>query len=350
MISHPLSIYGTIAIDTLITPSGRAEAVAGGSGIYAALAARLLCQTHALIGVVGDDYPAEWEKNFESKGVSFRYVSHMHGKTFAWTGKYEQDMNLRTTLETIEGVQALWQPKLPQSLRQSRIVVAANVTPPLQAAMIEQCNPSAFKMADFMKSWIIREPEYTRKLLGCVDVVLMNDEEACEYAQTDDPRAAGLALLHAGPGFAIVKHGSAGSDLYHRRKDGKVESFHCPALPVEHAVDPTGAGDSYLGALAGYLSSHMQAAQPSWEEMQRGTLCASAVAACTCKTFSTDGLVQLTRGEVVRLSALLADRAGVTRPLFDEPPACVRPAPESPDGSPGACSDAEPSRESQPLR
>lgn len=318
MTPTPLIIYGTLASDTLITPDGRADAVAGGSGIYAALAARLLCNEQALIGVVGDDYPSAWQKLFESKGVNFRYVAHMPGPTFAWTGRYERDMNVRTTLQTVEGVQALWRPRLPPHLRQSAgIVVAANVTPPLQATFLEQCNPTAFTMADFMKSWIIREPEYTRILLRCVDVALMNDEEACQYAQTDDPHTAGLALLQAGPSFAIVKHGDAGSDVYHRRENGEIVFSHCPALHIEHTVDPTGAGDSYLGALAGYLSSKIRNSRPTWEEMKRAALCASAVAACTCETFGTDGLIRLTHAEVRRRVADLARHMGVISPLPD---------------------------------
>lgn len=318
MTPAPLIIYGTIAIDTLITPNGRADAVAGGSGIYAALAARLMCDAHALIGVVGDNYPASWQELYESTGISFEHITRLPGPTFAWTGRYERDMNLRTTLETTEGVQALWRPKLPMDLRRSDgIVVAANVTPPLQVAMLSQCNPSAFKLADFMKSWIIREPDYTRKLLSGVDAALMNDEEACEFSQTDDPHAAGLALLRAGPSYAIVKHGSEGSDLYHRRDDGRIDFFHCPALRIEHAVDPTGAGDSYLGALAGYLSKYMKGSRPVWEEVQKSVLCASAVAACTCESFGTAGLVRLSRDEAKQRIAALTHQAGFTQPIFD---------------------------------
>ena len=317
MTSVPLIIYGTTAIDSLITPAGSTDKTAGGSGIYAALAARLVCPRHELIGVTGDDYPRDWQEKFERCGVNFRHVVHAPGPTFAWTGRYEQDMNLRTSLRTVEGAQARWKPTLPDALRRSSgIVVAANVTPPLQVAMLRQCNPAAFKLADFMKSWIIREPAYTRELLRIVDMALMNDEEALEFARTTDLTEAGIALLQAGPTWAVVKHGSAGSTLYHRRSDGETDMFRCPALPVAHAVDPTGAGDSYLGALAGYLSCRELKGNPTWEEMQNATVCASAVAACTCEAFGTDSLTKLTREEVKQRVSELEKQAGINRRIF----------------------------------
>lgn len=315
MIPAPLILYGTIAIDTLITPSGRADKVAGGSGIYAALAARLICPAHELIGVVGDDYPPDWQARLERCGVNFQHVIHAPGSTFAWTGQYEEDMNLRATLRTMEGVQAQWQPTLPDELRQSvGVVVAANVTPPLQVAFLRQCNPNALILADFMKSWIIREPNYTRQLLSMVDVALMNDEEAREFAQTEDLSAAGYALLQAGPHYAIVKHGSAGSTMYHRDDHHAVRCFHCPPMRLEHTADPTGAGDSYLGALSGYLNIVIRGKAVEWEDMCHAMVCGSAIAACTCEQFGAEGLIRLKRFELKKRLLLYAEENGLNPP------------------------------------
>ena len=291
-------IYGTIAIDTLITPAGQVNSVLGGSGPYAALAARLLTAECDLFGVVGSDFPAAYGQALEVRGVSLQHVAREAGKTFAWTGRYEQDMNNRTTVSTEEGVQETWRPLLPPALKEAGLVVAANVTPPLQYALLEQCNPASFTMADFMKSWIIREREYTQKLLARVDMALMNDEEAQEYAQTDSSIAAGYALLEAGPSYAIVKHGSGGSTLFHRTAEGVVRLFRCPAYPLAHPVDPTGAGDSYMGALAGYLTHCISGKCIPWEDLKRGIAMATVISGAVCERFGTISLFSLSRSEL----------------------------------------------------
>ncbi len=293
-------IYGTIAIDTLITPAGRANSVLGGSGIYAALAARLVTSDMALVGVVGTDFDNKYRLAMEARGVSMRYVEDQEGQTFAWTRQYEDDMNNRTTVSTIEGVQETWEMKLPDELRSCTLAVATNVTPPLQHRMLTQCTDATFRMADFMKSWIIREREYTHKLLETVDLALMNDEEAREYAGTEDSLEAGYKILEAGPRYAIVKHGSAGSTLFHRTQEGDIKLFRCPAWPLVNPVDPTGAGDSYMGALAGYLTHCLNGGNPSWEDMKRGVAMATVVAAAVCEKFGTVSLFALTREELAR--------------------------------------------------
>ncbi len=291
-------IYGTIAIDTLITPTGRANSVLGGSGIYAALAARLVTTDMALVGVVGTDFDEKYRLAMEARGVSMAHVAQEEGETFAWTGQYEDDMNNRTTVSTTEGVQEHWRMELSPELQQYTLAVATNVTPPLQYRMLEQCPNATFRMADFMKSWIIREREYTHKLLSKVDLALMNDEEAREYAGTNDSLEAGYKLLEAGPRYVIVKHGSAGSTLFHRTESGEIQLFRCPAWPLVNAVDPTGAGDSFMGALAGYLTHCLNNGQPAWEDMKRGVAMATVVAAAVCEKFGTVSLFSLTRAEL----------------------------------------------------
>ncbi len=291
-------IYGTIAIDTLITPAGRANSVLGGSGIYAALAARLLTDEMALVGVVGTDFPQEYKMAMEVRGVSMQHVAQVEGETFAWTGQYEDDMNNRTTVRTVEGVQEHWEMELCPELKECAIAVATNVTPPLQYRMLEQCRKASFSMADFMKSWIIREREYTHKLLSVVDMALMNDEEAREFAGTDDSLEAGYKILEAGPRYAIVKHGSGGSTLFHRAGDGEIKLFRCPAWPLVHPQDPTGAGDSYMGALAGYLTHCINGGNPTWEDMKSGVAVATVVAAAVCEKFGTVSLFALKRAEL----------------------------------------------------
>lgn len=305
--SNKALIYGTIAIDTLITPAGRANSVLGGSGIYASLAARLLTDDMSLVGVVGTDFPAEYGLAMAARGVDMQHVAQVEGKTFAWTGKYEDDMNNRTTVSTIEGVQEHWRMQLSDELKDCAIAVATNVTPPLQYRMLEQCEKACFRMADFMKSWIIREREYTHKLLSKVDLALMNDEEAREFAGTDDSLEAGYKILETGPRYAIVKHGSAGSTLFHRTAGGDVRLFRCPAWPLLYPADPTGAGDSYMGALAGYLTHCVNGGKPAWDDLKTGVAIATVVAAATCEKFGTVSLFSLRREELAeRIAAFRA--------------------------------------------
>lgn len=294
-------IYGTIAIDTLITPRGQARSVLGGSGIYAALAARLLTSEMSLIGLVGDDFPQEYTMAMEARGVDMQHVRRVPGeKTFAWTGRYEDDMNHRHTVSTEEGVQTRHPLLMPPELQDCTLAVATNVTPPLQCRMLEQCQNQPFMMSDFMQSWILREPEYTRKLLAMSDLALMNDEEARTFAQTDDSLEAGHTLLEAGPRYAIVKHGSAGSTLFHRTTGGETRLFRCPAWPLPHPEDPTGAGDSYMGALAGYLTGRLREKTPAWEDLTRGMALATVVAGAVCERFGTVSLFALTRRELAQ--------------------------------------------------
>lgn len=236
-----------------------------------------------------------------------QHVAQVDGQTFAWTGRYEDDMNNRTTVSTIEGVQEHWQMQLTDALKNCAIAVATNVTPPLQYRMLEQCENACFRMADFMKSWIIREREYTHKLLSKVDLALMNDEEAREFSGSGDSLEAGYKLLDAGPRYAIVKHGSAGSTLFHRTPTGEVRLFRCPAWPLVNPADPTGAGDSYMGALAGFLTHCINGGNPSWEDMKSGVAVATVVAAATCEKFGTVSLFSLNREELAnRINAFRA--------------------------------------------
>ena len=151
-----------------------------------------------------------------------------------------------------------------------------------------------------MKSWLEREPEYATELLKNVDLMLMNDEEAQFWAQTDDSIEAGEKLLAAGPRYAIVKHGSHGSTLFHRTPEGAVKIFRCPAWPLKHAQDPTGAGDAYMGALAGYLTKCLNGGNPAWEDMKRGVAIATVIAAAVCEKFGTISLFSLGIHELAR--------------------------------------------------
>ncbi len=297
-------IYGTIAIDTLRTPRGDAQSVLGGSGVYAALAARLISPLQALMGVVGDDFPTTYTECLESKGVSMAHVSRMTGETFQWTGQYEDDMNNRSTISTTEGVQDIWQPLVPSDLRDCSILLSCNVRPDLQWQVIEQCSPQALLIVDFMKSWLIREPAYVTAILAKSDIALMNEEEAEFFAQSPDLEQQARAILAAGARYSIIKLGSKGSVLFHLN-EGELMRFDCPAYPLDTATDPTGAGDSFMGALGAYLCQQGTQGKGvtkdiQWSDLCQGMRIASTIAATVCESFGTKSLLELNEKELYR--------------------------------------------------
>ncbi len=296
-------IYGTIAIDTLLTPHGEAQSVLGGSGVYAALSARLLNPMQALIGVVGDDFPEKYTRSLEDKGVSMQHVTRLTGETFQWTGQYEDDMNNRMTLSVTEGVQDTWQPVLPPELQDCSVMLSCNVRPDLQWQIIEQCSPDALLIVDFMKSWLEREPAYVSQILAKTDIALMNEEEAAFFGQCDDIEHQARSILSAGARYAIIKLGSKGASLFRQLSTGRLQRYDCPAYPLEHATDPTGAGDSFMGALGAHLCQQKQLhggriKDVAWDDLCNGLNIAATIAAVVCESFGTSSLIQLEKEEL----------------------------------------------------
>ncbi|MFI3243446.1 MAG: PfkB family carbohydrate kinase [Akkermansia sp.] len=290
-------IYGTIAIDTLRTPHGDAQSVLGGSGVYAALSARLINPNQVLLGVVGDDFPPAYSEALEDKGVSMAHVCRMAGETFQWTGQYEDDMNNRTTISTTEGVQDIWQPRIPEELRDCSVMLSCNVRPDLQWQILEQGSPDALLIVDFMKSWLIREPAYVAAILAKSDIALMNEEEAAYFAQCEGLEQQAGKILAAGARYAIIKLGSKGSVLFHQNAGG-LQRFDCPAYPVTDATDPTGAGDSFMGVLGAYLcQQHAQRGGDAkvvlWTDLCEGMRLASRIAAIVCESFGTNSIFKV---------------------------------------------------------
>ncbi len=292
--SHIL-IYGTIAIDTLYAPTGQAEEIFGGSATFAALAARLLSDKAQLVGVVGSDFPQEYRDLLHAQGVGMQHVDTLAGRTFAWTARYEDDINVRETIETVIGVQEHWEMTLPESLKDPAVAIVCNSSPELQERFIAQCRSPRFIMLDSMKLWMLLSPEKLRALLARVDLALMNEEEAEYFAGTSDLHEAGRALLAAGPRYAIIKLGSKGSMLFYADAQGELQVVTCPALYLENAIDPTGAGDCYLGALGAYYGEHLlDQSTPTAEQWLEAMRYASTVAACVCEGMGTTSLVTTT--------------------------------------------------------
>lgn len=285
---------GTIAIDNVKTPKAEASQLLGGSAAYASLAASYYDQPVHLVGIIGHDYPQEHLDMLESHGVTLTGVERSDQESFTWTGEYMENMNDREThvvaLNVLEG----WSVKIPAEIADSQIVVLANMSPENQLEMLEQCSASSrFVIADTMDLWIQIAQEKLHEVLTKIDLLVLNESEARLLAGTSNLIEAGGLLLKKGPANVIIKLGEFGAVLF--TTTGKM--FRCSAWPLEEVVDPTGAGDSFLGAMAGYLSSLSQN-EYSLEELAQAMVRGSVVASYTCEAFSTQKLQSISRVDI----------------------------------------------------
>lgn len=288
-----LVVTGTIGIDTVHTPTAKREGVSGGSAAYFAAAASKLCPVR-LVAVVGGDWPAEHRSILkEFSGVCLSGLeSRGNSRTFAWGGKYFEDVNRRETLFTEVGVLQEEPPRVPAEYADSELVFLGNTHPAVQLGFIDQFPNRKLVVADTMDLWIRTAMPELSALLHRVDGLIVNDSEACELTGARNAVSAGQKILQMGPKFVVVKKGEHGAILFH--PEGKAV---IPAYPVEEnkVVDPTGAGDSFAGGFMGYLarenSSDFKALHSA---MAYGTILASFA----LESFGLDRMRTLTLEEV----------------------------------------------------
>lgn len=287
-------IGGTIAIDNVATPTAKAENLLGGSAAYASLAASYFCKPAHLVGVVGHDYPQEHLKMLEDKGVCLEGVARSEGESFTWTGEYHENMNDRTTHRVGLNVLESWQVEIPDAIAGSRIVIPANMSPDNQIEMLDQCVAAEkFVIADTMDLWIEIASERLDEVMQRIDLLVINEGEAREYAGVNNLILAGELLLEKGPQYVVIKLGEFGAILF--GPDGGIFRFH--AWPLREIVDPTGAGDTFLGAMGGYLAS-LGGTDFSFEQIRDAILRGSILASFTCEDFSTRRLENVSGAEI----------------------------------------------------
>lgn len=293
--SHsPIVIGGTIAIDHVKTPDAEAADLLGGSAAYAALAASFFSKPVALIGIIGHDFPKEHLAMLESRGISLDGVERSENESFTWSGEYHANMNERTTHRVGLNVLENWKVKVPASAASAGIVVLANMSPDNQLEMLLQCGignsergmEERFVIADTMDLWIEIANGRLHEVLPHLDLFVLNEGEARELAGTSNLIKAGRLLLEKGPRHVVVKLGEFGAILFSAGEDSAVELFRASAWPLEAVADPTGAGDTFLGAMAGYLAA--QGAPPyDSAALRQAIVQGSMLASFTCEAFST---------------------------------------------------------------
>ena len=284
-------IVGSMAIDTVeFSGTGERHEVVGGSATFASLAAGLYTDVR-LVGVVGGDFPASTFEALRARGVDLAGVQVIDGgQTFRWHGRYAPDLSSRESLATHLNVFEKFSPRLPAGYRDTKIVLLGNIHPTLQGEVLDQAGAPALVAADTMNFWIHGTPNELRAVLARVGLLIINEEEARDLSGQRTIIRVGRALQALGPARVVVKQGEYGAWLF----DGG-EIFHAPAYPVEQVVDPTGAGDTFAGAMLGYLD-----AQPSLTPaaFRRAVVFGSAVASICVEHYGTAGLLTATR-EVV---------------------------------------------------
>lgn len=250
-----LLIVGSIAFDDVDLPSGEHRNVVGGSATYASLAASPFVRSGAvrMVGVVGSDFPQGTLVELETRGIDVSGIEHASGRTFRWHGKYSIDLASRTTIDTQLNVFASFSPKIPALHRNCAFVFLGNIHPELQIEVLEQVPRRKFVAADTMNFWIEREPAGLARMLRCVDLLIVNDEEARALSGIDNLVRAAVDIRKRGPKTLVIKRGEFGALLF-----DEAGTFFAPGYPLEEVLDPTGAGDSFAGGLMGYLTSRAE--------------------------------------------------------------------------------------------
>jgi sugar/nucleoside kinase (ribokinase family) len=281
-----LLVVGSTAFDTIETPHGNAERCLGGSSTYFGLAARLFSPVR-LVSVVGEDFPAEHKQLLSDRNIDLAGLEVKPGKTFFWHGRYSADMNQRDTIEVQLNTFGDFEPKVPESYRDSEFVFLANGSPATQASVVEQMNKPRFVVADTMDLWIDNERAGLLDLLKRIDGVIVNDTEVKSLTGESNLIAAGKAALELGPKVVIVKKGEHGCFLF--SNDFR---YALPAYPTETVLDPTGAGDSFAGGFMGYLAN---CASISLANMQRAAAYGTVTASLNVEGFGVDCLANTNR-------------------------------------------------------
>jgi sugar/nucleoside kinase (ribokinase family) len=288
----PLVVVGSVALDTVETPSEVRENLLGGSAVYFSYAASYFAPVR-LVGVVGDDWPGEYTELLNSRNIDTAGLEVKPGaKTFAWRGKYHRDMNVRETLELNLNVMAEFDPVLPDDFRRAPFLFLANGSTKIQLRVLDQCPGATLAVADTMDHWIATEREELAELLRRVGGLVLNDSEARLLSGEENVVRAGRRVLEMGPQFVVVKKGEHGAMFF-----SKHETYVLPAYPTPDVVDPTGAGDSFAGGMMGYL-----AGQGSFEPDALKTAMAYGmlVASFAVEDFSLDKLRRIERADLER--------------------------------------------------
>jgi sugar/nucleoside kinase (ribokinase family) len=291
-------VVGSVALDTVYTPFGQVDDALGGAASYFTTAASLYDRVN-LVAVVGEDFPEPYLAFLRSRNADLRGLQVAGGDTFRWGARYAPDMNARDTLFTRLGVFAGFHPTVPDEFHRSEVVFLANIQPQLQLDVLSQTEAAGadtqLRALDTMDLWIETERDALTEVLRRVDVVLIAEEEARQYAGTPSLRTAARQILSLGPTYLVIKQGSYGALVL--GADGSY--FAAPSYPLEDVCDTTGAGDAFAGGFLGYLASRLGSGRTlSFADYRRALVHGNILGSFACEDFSINRLRTLTQHDV----------------------------------------------------
>ena len=288
-----LLVVGSVAFDAIETPFGKTDKILGGAATYIGIASSILNVKSGIVSVIGGDFPQADLDMLTARGVNIEGIEMVkEGKTFFWSGKYHNDLNSRDTLVTEVNVLENFDPKIPESMQDSEILLLGNLHPGVQLSVLERMkNRPKLVILDTMNFWMDSAWDTLMKMIAKTDVITINDEEARQLSGEYSLVKAAKKIHEMGPEFVIIKKGEHGALLFH---NGKI--FAIPALPLEEVFDPTGAGDTFAGGFAAYLAKKEDF---SFETMKSALIVGSAMASFTVEKFGTEKLQEVTEREMI---------------------------------------------------
>lgn len=284
-----LLVVGSVALDTVETPFGRAEDALGGSATYFTAAASCFHRVQ-VVGVVGADFPKGGVDFLESRNTDLSGLSRLPGRSFRWSGVYSFDLNSRETLDTELGVFADFKPVIPESFRDAEWVFLGNIHPRLQLDVLDQVRNPRLIACDTMNFWIEGQRDVLLELLTRVDMLLLNDSEARELSGDHNISRAARWIQARGPRYVIIKKGEHGAVLFTPNS-----VFFAPGYPLEEVFDPTGAGDAFAGGLMGSLA---QSGSFEDADLRRAVVYGSAMGSFAVERFSVERFEKLRNHEI----------------------------------------------------
>ncbi|MEI6805093.1 MAG: PfkB family carbohydrate kinase [Myxococcaceae bacterium] len=282
-------VVGSIAFDSVKTPFGTCDRALGGAANFFSMTASLFTKIQ-LVGVVGEDFPADHLKYLESRGVDIAGVQQSPGKTFHWQGNYGYDLNEAQTLKTELNVFGSFNPILPEPYKQAEIVFLANIDPVLQLQVLEQVKNPKLVALDTMNFWIESKNAELKKVISQIDILFINESELRQLAAERNTVKAAKKMQALGPKTIIVKRGEYGALMFHEQG-----CFFTPAFPLEDLYDPTGAGDTFAAGFMGYLD---QTGKSDFESFKEAMVMGSVMASFAIEDFSFDRIKRLEKHEI----------------------------------------------------
>ena len=289
---NKIIVVGTLAFDTIETPYGKVERVIGGSAPFASLAAKTKNVECAVVSIVGNDFPKSYLDLLVSKGVDVSEVQiEKDGKSFFWSGRYHENMNKRDTLETQVNVLANFNPKIPKNFKDPDMLVLGNLDPKVQLSLVSQFEKKPkFIMLDTMNFWMDNTLDDLLNVISKVDLICINDEEVIQLSGCENHKLGIKKILAMGPKYLIMKKGEFGATVFSESSE-----FFCPSFKIDKVVDPTGAGDSFAGAFAGYLA---QSNNFSFSSISSALIYANAIASFCVEKFGIENMLSIPKDEI----------------------------------------------------